>query len=680
MPIPITGSISPLSIADTYPTHEDIYGLGGFMVASRTTIPAARMKVGMLVRDGSTTYRLSSTSPITWVALPDEATVKATADTALANADAALAAASGFEVANFLGTFTSLAQDLGTATAGKWWQAGVAGTMSHGSAGGAVVAIGDRMLANGSSWTKWVQPPTYLPDGTVTKAKLDATAKGVLDTFDGTNKHTLENHTEVAGGALKPLAAGGKNLEFAITDAAGTANIFAVQDNGNLLTKERALAATGVREISPGGSGCLLGERSFTSAGGFESGGVSGLAVTDRGNVVAPKFVRRLRAIPRVPWDSQVTYREYSSGVRPASPSIIRAPDGQLIACHDIYGTGYPVGKTRVYRSTDEGATWTQVNGGTELSIFWGSLFISGTSVFLLGIENATLGDIRIIESTDNGLTWGSPVTLVAAGSSVNGGWHKAPVPVVSHGGKFYCAVEDGPNATKDACLIVGNPAGGGGLTNPANWALSNRLAWSNAAETTWRTQSLWLSSLGGLYAGSVGSLHWLEGNFIVRPGGTAHIYYRVNFPRAFCPVINADISGAAPVLTLGDPIRFPLAHSKFHIVKDSFTGLYIAVGNVVRESNASSGQYQRHIGSMYWSSDALNWNHGVDWARDRIIWQDAVASTLVTGFQYPSLYLDGLDALVLSRTAYSGPTSAHEANRITFHRIPDWRAHCEAF
>jgi hypothetical protein len=72
----VTGQIAPTAVTDTYPTHEDKYGKGGYMVvadiAERDAIPTARRKEYMTVRtanDGAT-YELASdlvtwTSPIT---------------------------------------------------------------------------------------------------------------------------------------------------------------------------------------------------------------------------------------------------------------------------------------------------------------------------------------------------------------------------------------------------------------------------------------------------------------------------------------------------------------------------------------------------------------------------------------------------------------------------------------
>ena len=45
-----------------------------------------------------------------------------------------------------------------------------------------------------------------------------------------------------------------------------------------------------------------------------------------------------------------------------------------------------------------------------------------------------------------------------------------------------------------------------------------------------------------------------------------------------------------------------------------------------------------------------------------------------LTGFQYPDWQFDGEDIICLVRTAYDGAHNFHDSNRITFHRIKNFR------
>lgn len=247
--IRVTDTIVPTSTSDTYPTHEDVYGRGGLMVLSgsqtRSAIPTARLKVGMLVRESGVTYRLTSATPVTWVALPDEETVDATATLALGNAadaaaaaedaaaaaaaaedtaaqaasdasaalvaaDAAVAAADSFPVSDYRGAITSLSEDPGAAAsyAGKWWAVAVTGTMSHGNAGSVVVATGGRILSNGSAWLAYPAAPAYLPEGSIVRVKLAAAdqvalydAESMASEFLDVATHSQGPTTPTAGDA-----------------------------------------------------------------------------------------------------------------------------------------------------------------------------------------------------------------------------------------------------------------------------------------------------------------------------------------------------------------------------------------------------------------------------------------------------------------------------------------------
>lgn len=66
--IPLTGQVAPTDSTDTFPTHEDIYGAGGYMTVAdataRNAITTERRKKGMLVylvSDGLV-YQLNTTT------------------------------------------------------------------------------------------------------------------------------------------------------------------------------------------------------------------------------------------------------------------------------------------------------------------------------------------------------------------------------------------------------------------------------------------------------------------------------------------------------------------------------------------------------------------------------------------------------------------------------------------
>jgi len=78
----VTGKFAPSDTTDTYPTHDEAYGLGGFRAvadeAARLAIPTARRKAGMLVRQidtGEFWMLIGGTDDVNWTLLPMSGTV-----------------------------------------------------------------------------------------------------------------------------------------------------------------------------------------------------------------------------------------------------------------------------------------------------------------------------------------------------------------------------------------------------------------------------------------------------------------------------------------------------------------------------------------------------------------------------------------------------------------------------
>ena len=98
-----------------------------------------------------------------------------------------------------------------------------------------------------------------------------------------------------------------------------------------------------------------------------------------------------------------------NSGHFLCSPSLVRHPDGFLLASMDIYEADQPQNLTLIFRSDDEGENWHYVS---ELfPCFWGSMFIHKNELYMLAC-NTEYGDLIIGKSTDGGKTFSAPVTL----------------------------------------------------------------------------------------------------------------------------------------------------------------------------------------------------------------------------------------------------------------------------
>jgi len=89
--------------------------------------------------------------------------------------------AGALSAADYLGEITSLSQSIPAASAnsGKWYSSTVAGLLTDSDVSSITVAVGDRIVSNGTIWARYAAPPTVISDGAVTRAKL-ATAVSEL--------------------------------------------------------------------------------------------------------------------------------------------------------------------------------------------------------------------------------------------------------------------------------------------------------------------------------------------------------------------------------------------------------------------------------------------------------------------------------------------------------------------
>jgi len=359
------------------------------------------------------------------------------------------------------------------------------------------------------------------------------------------------------------------------------------------------------------------------------------------------------------------------------SPSIVRLPNGDLLATHDYFGPGCPVNHegeehlTSVYRSCDDGRTWRSV---THIAnAFWSSLFMLGGAVYLIGATQQ-YGSIVIRRSEDGGNTWTHPGDS-RSGLLFRGGprraapnYHCAPVPVLVSGGRIYRAFEDntplGWPAGFQACVISAEV--GADLLDASNWRMSNKLGFDLG----------WLAERWDGYAEG----GWLEGNVVEDRDGQLWDVLRVNARTA--RESGWTLWNVAAMVRIGesgtrlsfDPsggfIDLPGGHSKFTIRYDARSERYITLSNGVHDLDHPG---LRSVLSMYASANLRNWSHCRTLLADDSGDPPELAAQR-TGFQYVDWQFDGEDILYLVRTAYGGAHNYHDANRITFHRLADYR------
>ncbi|MEM6431403.1 MAG: sialidase family protein, partial [Deinococcota bacterium] len=184
----------------------------------------------------------------------------------------------------------------------------------------------------------------------------------------------------------------------------------------------------------------------------------------------------------------QIKYQPEKTKTYLGSPSILRLPDGVLLATHDYFGRGCPrthegeEGLTSVYRSEDNGASWLNITH--IMNAFWGNLFWHQRSVYWLGISQQ-YGSVLIRRSDDGGFTWTHPKDE-HSGLLFKGGYyhdapnyHCAPMPMLINNGRLYRAIED-----CDPCdwgkgfkaCVISAPVDGN-LLEAQTWTMSNKLA-----------------------------------------------------------------------------------------------------------------------------------------------------------------------------------------------------------
>ena len=358
------------------------------------------------------------------------------------------------------------------------------------------------------------------------------------------------------------------------------------------------------------------------------------------------------------------------------SPGIAILPDGTYVASHDFFGKeGEELRGTRVFRSTDHGATWTPAAHLPEAA--WGALFTHRGALYLQAIAGE-YRDLVLLRSNDGGRTWTKP-TDAKHGRLFKGRFHSAPVPVIEHAGRIWRAVEeavnDQPWPRNFASLVVSAPANAD-LLDAANWTRTNSVNF----DPTW---------VPGRRPG------WLEGNIVAGPDGRLVNILRVNAeidatsdfalhtPAAGIPryEVAARIDIAADGATARfDPMHgffhLPGSQSKFTIRFDPQSRRYWSLINKITllhedRDDRVSPIAQRNVVALISSADLLNWReHGVvlRWREgEKLTRQDRFA------FQYLDWQFDGADLVAVARTAW-GAQSFHNANLLTFHRVKNFR------
>jgi hypothetical protein len=319
---------------------------------------------------------------------------------------------------------------------------------------------------------------------------------------------------------------------------------------------------------------------------------------------------------------------------------------------HDFFGPGTTFDHTAVFSSSDRGQTWTKL---TEMQgQWWSSLFRHGDALYLLGTSRQN-GSVVTRRSRDAGRTWSTPTNSHSGLLLADGNYHCAPVPVVTHQGRLWRAMEEAVGGRRQFRAFMMSASESSDLLEATNWVASQRLD----GKPEW---------LNGNFGG------WLEGNAVVTPAGEIVNILRVDFragPEKAALIQVSPDGRSARFEPVTGFVEFPGGCKKFTIRKDPRGPLYWSLSNYVPEQYRNGNpERTRNTLALLASPDLKQWT-----VRAILLQHPDSARH---GYQYADWQFEGADLVFLSRTAHDDATGGahnqHDSNYITFHRISDFR------
>ena len=335
------------------------------------------------------------------------------------------------------------------------------------------------------------------------------------------------------------------------------------------------------------------------------------------------------------------------SGKYLCSPSLVRHPDGYLLASMDLYAGGAPQNLTLIFRSDDNGESWNYVS--ELMPCFWGKMFIHKGELYMLSVSTE-YGDLLIGRSSDGGKSFSAPVALLRGSGSKTGrhsGVHKNPQPIVEYKGRLYGTLEWAPwggcGAMVMSCDVDAD------LLDPNSWSFSEPVILDEFSPEMQGVQK------GGLT---------IEGTIVLSPEGRLLNVMRTAM-RGKALMYEIDTENPEKPLSYYGIMPFEANLSKFMIKYDEKTGRYYSVATRLYDGCPDSA---RNLMSLMSSANLREWKVVCDLHDHR---NEDVARV---GFQYADFEFDGEDVIYLCRTAVNGAHSYHDSNYSTFHRIENFR------
>lgn len=338
------------------------------------------------------------------------------------------------------------------------------------------------------------------------------------------------------------------------------------------------------------------------------------------------------------------------SGRYLCSPSLVRHPDGYLLASMDLFAGKHPQNLTLIFRSDDNGESWHYVS--ELMPCFWGKLFVHKKELYMLACSTE-YGDLLIGKSMDGGKSFSAPITLLRGSNGKNGndGVHKNPQNVFYHNGRIYETLEWGAWENKEYChaAMVMSCDENDDLMCPENWSFSEPRRFSQFDFSMKNLTNTTMTIEGTLTLSPDGKL--LN---IMRFGKYHHaLAYEVN------------VSDHDAPLTYSHCFQFPANYSKFMIKYDDISHRYYSIGTMAYDPNNIA---TRDYLALLVSRDLEHWEVVCD------LHNYCGIDTEHIGFQYVDFEFENEDIIYLCRTAINGAHNFHDSNYATFHRIKNFR------
>jgi hypothetical protein len=316
-------------------------------------------------------------------------------------------------------------------------------------------------------------------------------------------------------------------------------------------------------------------------------------------------------------------------------------------------------GTTYVYRSSDQGQTWTNLTPSPIMDLTRSSLFVHEGDTYMWGYTAAPGGQV-LRKSTDYGSTW---ATSVLTSESRHGTPFNPVIALNSSGtSRVWCAVGGRRLMSGRSAVSL--------IMDPARWIDPGSAANTDDQPDFGAGVTIDAVSEAQIVYGPQSGVVVMPK---VRMQGVSPPYF--SYTILLQQTGNNDLGAA----TAHDWVMMPGAEKKFGAAYDPVSGRFYVLSNPVLAAHESGSGWAweliRNTAAMLSSKDLYHWD----------VEQIFLYSTDIDheGFQYLNFDLDSDDMIIASRTAFdiSGepgvdypPPRGHESNMITFHRISNFR------